>query len=791
MKRRVSCWYLAVLACGSQHLAGAPLAAPSRIWRAYWIDAPGSMPQAYGVYDFRRTLELAAKPDHFAVRVSGDNRYQLFVNGERVAAGPARGDLTHWRYETVDIAAQLVAGKNTIAAIVWNDGTARAVAQITNQTGFLLESVDEQNSAADTNKFWKVQVDRAYTQQFVPRDQITGYYALPPNEHFDARAHSWGWEKTGYDDTSWSAAHEFSHGADREASDAPNRWMLVPSEIPPEERKPESPLKIREAVGFQTPAALGGTVIPARTHATLLLDQGYLTTAYPELNVSGGKGALISLHYAEALFTRAGKTLIKEDRDITVNKVFLGPSDTYVSDGAPGRSYVPLFWRTYRYLQLEVTAADTPLTLNDVRGDFTAYPFHLGANFAAAGSPQNVELQRIFATGWRTARLCAHETYMDCPFYEQLQYAGDARIQMMISLYMTGDSRLMKNGIGLLDSSRTAEGATLSRAPSQLPQYIPPFSLWWIGMVEDYSMYVDDPTFVRQMLPGVRAILAFFARYQKENGSLGRLPWWNFVDWVDQWPGGVPPGDPDGTSASALDLQLLLALQWGTRLEREFGSRALASLDEAAAAKLTATIRTTDWDESRGLVADQPSHKTYSQHVNSLAVLAHVVEGAKARSVVDQMLSDKSLTQASIYFRAYTNAALSEAGLGDRFLDLLGPWHHMLENHLTTWAEWDQPNARSDCHAWGASPNFELLRTVAGIRSDGIGFRRVRIAPNLGALPHVVANMPHPKGEIQVDLEKHGTGLQATVSLPKDTTGTFEWKGHEQPLHAGENRLTF
>ncbi len=66
---------------------------------------------------------------------------------------------------------------------------------------------------------------------------------------------------------------------------------------------------------------------------------------------------------------------------------------------------------------------------------------------------------------------------MDCPFYEQLQYAGDARIQMMISLYMTGDSRLMRNGIALLNSSRTAEGATYSRAPSYLQQYIPPFSL--------------------------------------------------------------------------------------------------------------------------------------------------------------------------------------------------------------------------------------------------------------------------------------------------------------------------
>ena len=140
----------------------------------------------------------------------------------------------------------------------------------------------------------------------------------------------------------------------------------------------------------------------------------------------------------------------------------------------------------------------------------------------------NEDIQEILTTGWRTARLCAHETYMDCPYYEQLQYAGDARIQMLVSLYMTGDSRLMKNGIELLNASRTAEGATYSRAPSHLQQYIPPFSLWWIGMVHDYWMYAGDEPFVRSMLPGVRAVLSFFAGHQKASGSLDRLPWWNF-----------------------------------------------------------------------------------------------------------------------------------------------------------------------------------------------------------------------------------------------------------------------
>src|SRR3569833_2215701 len=89
-------------------------------WSARWIAVPGASPFDYGVYHFRRTFSLPSKPDKFVVHVSGDNRYQLFVNGRRVVWGPARGDLFHWRYESVDIAEHLREGSNLLAAVVWN-----------------------------------------------------------------------------------------------------------------------------------------------------------------------------------------------------------------------------------------------------------------------------------------------------------------------------------------------------------------------------------------------------------------------------------------------------------------------------------------------------------------------------------------------------------------------------------------------------------------------------------------------------------------------------------------------
>ena len=119
-------------------LLAAPLPLPVAAWNARWIAPAGESGLDYGVCHFRRTFNPAAKPASFVVHVSADNRSRLFVNGKSVAAAPARSDLYHWRYETVDLAPRLRAGKNLPAAVVWNAAGYAPLAQITSRTGFLL-----------------------------------------------------------------------------------------------------------------------------------------------------------------------------------------------------------------------------------------------------------------------------------------------------------------------------------------------------------------------------------------------------------------------------------------------------------------------------------------------------------------------------------------------------------------------------------------------------------------------------------------------------------------------------
>ena len=771
----------------AEHARANPAASGPRSWTAKWIFVPQTSAGDFGVYHFRRHLDLAGPPASFVVHASGDNRYQLYVNGRRVVWGPARGDLSHWRYETVDLAPYLTAGRNLLAAVVWNFANEAPLAQITAQPAFLLQGDTEAERIADTGPEWKALRNEACSLIHVSYDLAGGYYAAGPGEKVDGGRYPWGWETPGYDDSAWPAAIAVAEAAAFDAQWA-GRWMLVPRPIPLMEEKPERLRAVRRSFGWPLPTAFPGApaafTIPANFMGACLLDQGYLTAGYPELVVSGGRGASILLRYTEALREQDGQS--KGNRNEIQGKVFVGMHDHFLADGSKSRLFRPLWWRSWRYIELNVETANEPLTIEDLRSTSVGYPFERRAHLET----DDPGLDRIQETGWRTARLCAHETYMDCPYYEQLQYVGDTRIQALVSLYNSGDARLMRNAIDLIGDSRISNGATASRYPSRLPQFIPSFSLWWIGMLHDYWWYADDPSFVRAMLPGVRDVLSFFEARQKPDGTLGPLPWWRFLDWTAAWPAGNPPQESGGSSAP-FDFLHIMALGWAADLEV---FQPLAAEYRARAAKIAATAQSLYWDPGRRLYADTPTRASWSQHTNALAVLAGVAPAPIAADLVVRVLEDPQLTPCSLYFRHYLYTALNKVGEGDHYLAQLADWYTMIDKYgLTTFAEWlDRPGApsRSDCHAWSASPNYELLHTVLGIDSAAPHFKRVLVRPFLGPLKRAKGSVPHPKGMIEVTLERAGAGLRAEVTLPPNILGELVWKGAHHPLSPGQNTLS-
>ena len=760
-------------------------------WPAWWIAHPTAPACDYGVFHFRKTFDLAAQPARFVIHVSADNRYRLFVNGASVCLGPARGDLFHWRFETVDIAPWLRAGKNVVAAVVWNFGLLKPDAQVSLRTGLIVVGDSPAEQAVNTDRSWKVIQDPAYAPEGVAPHPINTFMVVGPGDRVDGTAYPWGWQEPGYDDAHWRQpqliAEGFPHGSGTDMT-----WWLVPRNIPLMEERPQRLAAIRRAQGVAVdPAFLLGRApltIPARTKAVMLFDQAFETNAYPQLRVSGGRGATIRLIYSEALVDAQGE---KGNRNEVVGREIVGESDVFLPDGGTDRTFSTLWFRTYRYIEMTVDTGAEPLTVTDFLGNFTGYPFRERGSFAC----DDARLTDLWTVGWRTARLCAGETYFDCPYYEQMQYVGDTRIQALVSLYVAGDDRLMRNAIELFDDSRIPEGLTQSRVPSSSPQVIPPFSLFWIDLVHDYWMHRDDPAFVADRLLGVQNVVDWFEhRIDPATGMLGALPYWNFVDWPDEWPwvnalhrGGQPDGAAGGGS-SIITLQLVCALDDAAELFEAFGRPVVAGHYRDLAQRLRTATRKLCWDESRQLFPDTPEHREFSQHANVLAILSGCATGPEARALVTRINSEKGLVQCTQYFRFYLLRAMKAAGLGDQYVSMLQPWHDMLARGLTTFAERPDPT-RSDCHAWSASPLYEFLATVCGVEPASPGFKTVRIEPHLGYLKRVEGVVPHPAGDIRVALHRTDRGIEGEITLPPGLAGQFLWSGRSTPLHPGSQTI--
>ena len=757
-------------------------------WKANWITLPGIEANEYGVYYFQKNIELNSVPESFPIHVSADNRYKLYVNEKLVSLGPARGDLLHWNYETVDLAPYLHSGNNVVAAQVWNEGEYRTEGHLSLRTAFILQGGTTESEVLNTNETWKCIQDNSYSPVPV---QMQTFYVAGPGEKVNMALHPKNWNSILFDEKGWKDSQSLFPGLPKNVLGFPgvlDSWLLVPSSLPQMELKEQRLLKLRQVEGISVPSSFPVTqtkiTIPANKTVSLLLDQTFLTNAYPSLVFSGGKDGVITIGYQEALFSEYPE---KGNRNDVEGKTLIGRVDSILSNGTEKQIFTPVNYRTYRYLELNITTKESPLVLEDIYGTFTGYPFQLNAKLES----DNQEIQKMFEIGWRSARLCALETYMDCPYYEQLQYIGDGRIQALVSLYNSGDDRLLRNALNQMYYSQLPEGVTASRHPSVTPQYISTFSLWYIAMLHDYMMYGGDTEFVKNKLQSTRNVLEFFKRYQGEDGSLRDVPYWTFTDWVyaEGWEAGIPPMGKDGGSSS-LDFQLLWAYQVAASLEHNLGLEELAAEYTKKAEQLKKTIKAKYWDEKNQLFADRIEKDLFSQHAGILAILTEAVSSEEAEDIAQKIVSDSTLAPASIYFKFYLHQALTKAGYGNDYLKWLGKWRENMDMGLTTWAETSEVNdTRSDCHAWGSSPNIEFFRIILGIDSDAPGFSKVKIEPHLGDIKEIGGEIPHPNGKIRVNYKITDDKLSAVINLPEQTTGRFIWNGNVFDLKSGQNNF--
>ncbi|MEM6552622.1 MAG: hypothetical protein AAF750_10915 [Planctomycetota bacterium] len=724
-----------------------------------WIGPPPGM-AADGVGHWWAALGLSLdRPVDVELEVTADARYTLWlvIDGasEFLGRGPHRGVASAWclhRY-----AVTLPKGDCRLLALIESSagvpGTTPA-AQITIEPGFRLRGLAVEDVALDTGVAdWRVTPVDGLELRFpeeVPNSRLAGGEQWTDLARLDASREAPA--------DAWCLAVSL---------DTPVTRTLEPTPLPEMIREPWHGGRVRfvgpadldptptahdaaaaEAWGAWWAGVRPGVTVTPHTAVQVLIDLDDYVCADAVLEADGGTDATVELAWAESL-TKGGERpcLTKGCRDDVWGKRFVGRSDTFVFDGRPRRAET-FHWRAGRYLRMTIRTASEPITLRRLTLTETRFPL------AWAELPQvedDAALNAAVPLMRRSLETCTHEHFMDCPYFEQLQYIGDTRLQALVAYALCGEDRPARRAIRLFSEAQRPDGWLPSRLPCTQDQLIPGFCLAWIGMLHDLAMWRGHRAFVAERLPTARRVIDAFMAHSDANGLPTALPGWTFIDWVPGWPDGVPLGAND-TPDAIHTLWLIETMRRKAELEVWAGDLAFAEEDRQTADRLAATAHRAFWCDRRGLFADTEKRQTFSQHAQAFAVLAGLANGPDARALLQRAIGDREVSATTIYFRHYLLEAFAQAGLGHALHQQLDDWRALPALGLRTTPEMPEPT-RSDNHAWGAHPLYHLLASVLGIRPAAPGFETIAVCPLPGPWGRVTGAVCHPRGRLRAEFD--------------------------------------
>ena len=765
------------------------------VWTPDWTAEDRDTPR---IVRFRKEAFLEAVPEQLWVKISADSRYKLYVNGHFVTEGPQKGNLEVWYADSVDIAPWLLRGANIVAAEVlrYPESFSRRNMSLY-RTPFpclYLEQRDGTDFIAKSG--FRCKVDRMLTFRKEPWNPAP-IYAM----EMVSGSNKWqGWKEAGYDDSDWAEAVPYSI---MDIPQGQSPFNLRDRSIPPMAHhnkrfagvvclRDDQDNEIDDAARTQAWNALlqagKALAIPAHTTETVEISADTLRTAYPLLSVSGGKGSSVRLLcsecYAGPPVPNGGTTPdnlpVKGDRIDHMNGRLHGNEDSYTAGGFGTKerpeAWEPFWLRTFRFLRVTVETGDAPLTIQNLSYRTVGYPLESATNIRCSDD----SFAPIWDISLRTLKRCMLETYVDCPFYEQLQYAQDARAEALFTYTVSADDRLARQCMEAFRLSQRSDGLINSCAPTVRTNVIVGFSIYYLLMIHDHMMYFGDRDLVQTHLPAIEQILAFFDRNRLDCGVVGhvggtivRERYWSFIDWCAQWnlTGGCPPASRKGTGAITMEsLLYLIGLQKAAELEDFAGDPARAKIYRAQAAALGPAIRENCIGQGLDgvpLLQDGPGIEEYSAHQQVFAILTGVVSPEEGRAMLNTVLAHPELPQCSVSMHPYLFRALELTGQYEKADDRWNIWRKMVADHLSTCVENDA-DARSDCHAWGSAILYELPAAYLGLRPAAPGFARASIRPVTGHLTWCEGDVITPRGMARIAWRKNGDGhCELQYKLPE------------------------
>lgn len=760
------------------------------MWKeAVWLGVPraeieekkiyqGDMNGRFAYYRLEVDLEQGAQ---LTADISANSRYRLWINAEPVLSGPCRSDKFRQYYETVELGSYLRPGKNVLAVQVLlcdsmyvkegpedNRAPLNSVETLPAGHRLAMEGLvkdAEGNVLAEitTGKApWKVWLDNSY---YLTKEPVVNGNMGALTEKIDYRRTFTDWKQVDFDDSSWregerlepvKCGFEMLFGILK-------TFMMEKRPIPLLYERPDT---LQKELGEGVMKDADFVTVEPGQRCSLLFDGETLFNAFCRYETEGGRDAEISFTYFEK-FTK-GIDEVKRDDYINGEIGKNGQTDRIVLNGGK-LVYEPFWYRTMRFLRIEIQAAGEAVRFYRPRLRRTGYPLNPGS-FVKSDAPW---VEKVYEMCVRTLQGCMMETYMDCPFWEQMQYPMDTRLQALFTYVCSTDTKLARKALQDFHDSMLPVGLIQGRAPSNPKQIISTFSLHYIFMILEYYKRTGDVEILKLYRADVDMILEYYDRHIGVQGLVENLGYWDFVDWQETWneSAGRPAAVSKGASA-IINLMYGLALLNGAEINELTGRQGLAEEYRDRQRSIVSRIQETCWDAERGMYREGPAYQEFSQHAQSWAVLNGMLPGEEAAEVLRRTFEEEDVLRcyfSTCYelFRACEKAGCYE--LTSRQMDW---WIRLLDEHCTTCPE-TPSNSRSECHAWSALPMYELIAVIAGIRREPGRPHRVEICPHMDYLPNLEGKMVTEYGDILFCYAPEGKGMRYEIALPEGMAGRF------------------
>ena len=706
-----------------------------------WV-GPKIKPRKSGLYIFKKTVDFSGA-ESVTFSISADTRYRFYVNGKYVCEGPCQsgGDVKY--YEQVDLTPYIIDGENLLEVKVWH---------FVNKlwdfsfTGALRNGCpalwaewevvkDGKRTLYETDDKWELEEETSYKFSkhinFIHLSETDGIKTYKKLECVSLRE-----------------ADRFVHYT---VYGYKEPYPLTKSPLPQMQELPSKEFAVvKKGKNFTE------------------LDAGKNVTARLKFDFKASQKTTVKIYYSESYYKRDLKDeLYKEKRDDSSGELYKVVYDKVVMD-AGEKTFEPLWWKSFRYLRVE---SDKPVEFKATFGEYY-YPLDVKGDFTTADGKYN----KIFDVSVQTLKNCMHEVFIDCPFFEQQQYCMDTALESLFAMTISSDYKLTKKAIADIACSQNEEGFLAAHWPSQGPkQIIPTFSIFWILLLYNYLKYSGDVQTVKKFFGTVVKIVEAFENLINKDGVVSKSKYWEFLDWVPGWNVRGYPNTALSSAMSAYSMIFSYGLGMVAELADAIGRKELSLYYQSRKIELNKNIVKVYYDTERQLFKDTVVGE-YSAHTALWAVLCDLVYGEDAAKLIKRVIKEK-LPEPSFSMNFFYFRALEKAGLYSEYFDVfMSGWQKMLDLNCTTWFE-NEKNPRSDCHGWSATPIYELVSCVAGIKPVGNNGDTIAVKPiAVKGIADFSAKLPFKTGVIHAQLK---SGL-LTITAPEDVRIIASDNGEEK-----------